>query len=748
MVVLIAEKPKMGAELARITGCRERNDGYYKGGYIPSGPLAGKECYVTWTIGHLLQIDQDANTAALHWKLDNLPVMPDPFLLKPRQKDGKDDPGYIKQLRVIETLFSKCEAIINCGDAGREGELIQRYVLQWCINNNPKCNKPVWRLWTSSMTDEALKKALSNIRPGNEYDNLYQAGKSRSEADWLVGINATEALTLTLQEQLKGEKRVFSLGRVQTPILALVCSRYLENQTFKPEPFWTVKLHTESKGQNFTVTSIKRFGTFAEANSLSTHCTVSMLTVDSVEKKPKTLKAPLLHDITSLQQEASRCYGLDPDETLRILQKLYEDKLVTYPRTGSQYITQDVFHTIPKRMMTLTQSSNPKIKTAALRLSQTSLGELNKNTVHDDRVTDHHALLVETTIPTNLTGKEEKVYNLVAIRMLEAFCAPCECEVLSVRFTCASEGFAASSTKTLKPGWKAVLGEPLESTGNEKKKDGEDNEQEEQKLPELSAGDILPVKNAQTIEGKTKPKPIYTMDTLLQAIKTAGKESEDEDIKTAMKGIGIGTPATRDSIIKSLKDVRHFIKKEKGEKILPTEMGLEVYNLVKDMAIANVEMTGRWEIALNMIAEGKMPPEKFNDNIRLFTRQITEQIKNLSVSDGINNAAEAENIKCPCCGRTVKVWDKNAKCTNPECGLYLNRYWCEKRLSEPAIKNLLENGKTGLIRGFKSKAGKTFDARLKLIITEKESRKYANVEPFFDDVKPKYKKYDSKSGKK
>lgn len=741
MIVLIAEKPSVGMELARITGCRDRHDGYMDGGHISNGPLNGEQCCVTWAIGHLIEIAQDEKTAALHWKIDNLPVIPDRFLLEPRKKDGKPDPGYLKQLKIIRELFSRCKAIVNCGDAGREGELIQRYIHQWCIEQDPSCDKPVWRMWTSSMTDEALRKGLADIRPGEKYDPLYQAGRSRSEADWLVGVNATEALTLAVQRQVSGEKRVFSLGRVQTPTLALVCSRYLENKNFVPETFWTVRLMTEAKGESFVINSDKRFKAFEEANSVTTRCRNSMIEVTSVETKPKTIQPPLLHDITSLQQEASKRYGFDPDETLKILQKLYEDKLVTYPRTGSRFISHDVLSTIPGRIQTLTQHSNAKIRAAALRLQAVGIGGLNRRSVNDGKVTDHHALIVEKTAPSSLSGKEEKIYNLVASRMLEAFSSPCECEVLSVKFTCASEGFATSSTKTLQPGWKSVLGEQPETTGDRK---ADDSEEQEQKLPDLKEGDMLPVKKAETVEGKTKPKPIYTMNTLLDAMKTAGKESDDDDVKAAMKDIGIGTPATRASIIKILMDTRRFIKKEKGEKVLPTETGLEVYNLIKDMDIANVEMTGRWEIALNLIADGKMDPSKFDTMIRTFTGQITSQIKETVIGDGLANAAHAEDVTCPRCGGRVKIWDQNARCTNKECGLNLNRTVWGKHLNESAVKHLLENGKTGLIKGFVSKDGKTFNARLKLVINEKDGRYYANVKPEFDDKKPDFKKYTSR----
>ena len=736
MIVLIAEKPSVGMELARLTGCRERKDGYMDGGSIAAGPLAGKSCCVTWAIGHLVGIAEDPETAALHWKAQNLPVIPEAFLLKPRGKDGKPDAGYVRQLKVIQSLFSRCEAIINCGDAGREGELIQRYIHQYVILQDPRCDKPVWRMWTSSMTDEALRAGLRDIRPAKEYDPLYEAGRSRNEADWLVGINATEALTLSIKRAFPYERRVFSLGRVQTPILALVCSRYLENKAFKPVPFWTVKLRTEARGVKFTVTSDDRFDAYEKASSLSKRCAVSLLDVVSAETSPKTVKAPLLHDLTSLQQEASKRYGYDPDETLKILQGLYEAKLVTYPRTGSRFISRDVLKTIPGRIGTLSRySGNPALRMAATRMAQLHTGELNRQSVNDAKVTDHHALLTEKTDPGELSAKEQRIYELVATRVLEAFSAHCECEVYSVKFACADAGFSASSTKTLMPGWKAVRGEHQEQTPGDAKEGEKDDVEPDQQLPPLKAGDKLPVNGVETVEGQTKPKPIYTMNSLMQAIKTAGKDSEDDEIKSAMKDVGIGTPATRGAILKNLMDVRKFIKKEKGEKVVPTETGLEVYHLVKDMAIADVEMTGRWEIALNAIAEGGADAAQFDTLIRTFTGQITRQLLEMPVGDGLQKAAQAENIICPCCGGTVRVWETNAKCSNKDCGLWMNRTVFGKRLSESTIKYFLENGRTGVIKGFMSKSGKTFDARLKRVIVEKDGRRFANAEPSFDDIK-------------
>lgn len=732
MIVLIAEKPSVGMELARITGCRDRRDGYVEG-----GRFAGHACKVTWAFGHLLTQGEDDATKALHWKKENLPVMPEWFTLEPRKgMDGKKDAGSEKQLKVITSLFKDADIIVNCGDAGREGEVIQRWIDEYVCGLDSGCRKAQrLRLWISSLTDDAIRDGLRNLRPASEFDNLYYAGRARAEADWLVGINATEALTLTANiKDINGRVKALSLGRVQTPTLALVCSRFLEHKAFVPVPFWTVRLHTESRGVPFFVTSEKRFGTFGEAESLSKRASISLLQVTEAEHAQRIIKPPLLHDQTSVQQDASKRFDYSPDETLAAVQSLYEKKLVTYPRTGSRFIPRDVLQTIPQRIATLAaHSTHPDIRAAALRMSSLGAGQLGRRSVNDGKVTDHHGLLVEKTPPPELSGRELNIYNLIAERMLEAFGEPCETDVLSCRFSCAGETFTASSTRIVKPGWKAVRG-----TAADKPKEPADvaggDQPEQQALPELRQGDMLSVKRSETVQGQTKPKPLYTYDSLLEAMKNAGKDSEDDEVKAAMKDIGIGTAATRAGILDILLKVRQYIKKE-GKKIVPTDKGLEVYEIVKDMPIADVALTGRWEAALALVEDGTMPETEFKNRIRNFTRQITTQILGSTVGTGLAKAAEAENITCPLCGRPFKVYDTFAKCSNPDCGLSANRTFFGKKLGVTAMKYFLENGKTGLMKGFKNKEGKSFDARLKRVITEKDGHKYANAQPVFDDKK-------------
>ena len=494
MIVLIAEKPTVGMELARITGCRDRHDGYVDG-----GRLHGQPCIVTWASGHLVSQTLDEKTRALAWKKENLPLIPERFILEPyKGKDGKRGPASEKQLKVITSLFAKASVIINCGDAGREGEVIQRWIDEYVCERDARCGKAEHkRLWISSLTDEAIRNGLADLRPASEFDNLYRAGRARAEADWLVGVNATEALSLRANlKDANGRLLVLSIGRVQTPTLALVCSRYLEHKAFVPTPFWTVRLHTESRGVQFHVNSERKFTNFGEAESLSKRAGISLLQVTEAEHQTRIIKTPLLHDQTSIQQEASKRYDYSPEETLGAVQELYEKKLVTYPRTGSPFIPRDVLRTIPQRIATLAAlAKDPAIRAAALRMSVLDAGQLGKRSVNDGKVTDHHGLLVEKTAPPELTGRELNVYNLIAERMLEAFAEPCETDVLSCRFTCAGETFLASSTRIVKPGWKAVRGAAAD-VPEKPASDGGDDRPEEQQLPELKAGDMLNVAQA------------------------------------------------------------------------------------------------------------------------------------------------------------------------------------------------------------------------------------------------------------
>lgn len=699
MVILIAEKPSVGRELARIVGATESHDGYISGGTI-----SGKPCCVTWAVGHLVEIHAETPQ---QWNKSSLPVLPSRFELHP-VKERK------KQLEIIRTLLKSCEMVINCGDAGREGELIQRYILEWC-----KYNGPLKRLWISSLTDDAIRHGLHNLRPGSEFDSLYQAGKARNEADWLVGMNATMALTSTVRENQPFSRGVLSLGRVQTPALAMVCSRYIEHRDFVPEDFWRIRIKTSCKGTAFEVMSEKKYKNRNEAESDRRLAAVSLLDVVSAETERKSVMPPLLHDLTSLQKTANTRYSMSAEETLQAAQALYEKKLITYPRTGSKYITEDLLDTIPERIKTLV--CNPMLGAYAEELLKT---KPSKRCVNAGKVTDHHALLIEKTNLTGVNETEKKIYLLVAERMLEAFSNPCVEDIMTVRLTAAGIPFRASGTTIIEYGWKKIR-------GDQEKQSQEEADDKNQILPQIKAKDKLEIHKTELVQGTTKPKPLHTESTLLAAMESAGKNLENDQLKEAMKECGLGTPATRASIIETLKR-RGYMRLE-GKKLIPSESGLAVWKLTHDMLISNVEMTGQWEKKLQDIVDGKMTEFLFSSEIRKYANDVTQQIFETSVPNGITSNCNSEDSAiCPLCDGKIIIKDDYAKCTNKTCGLYMNRTVFSKKLSTKTIRKLLEVKITGIVKGLKGKSGKEFEARLKLKLTEKDGKKYANAEPVFE----------------
>lgn len=675
MVVIIAEKPSVGRDLARIVGATTRRDGYMEGnGYA-----------VTWAFGHLVQIVTPASDVA--WAPEYLPILPEEFLLSPGTKRGPDgkpvvDEGYVKQLETIRTLFNNADYIVNAGDAGREGELIQRYIYAYV-----GCTKPVKRLWISSLTDNAIKDGLANLHESSEFDPLYAAGKARSESDWLVGINATRALSIAAKYYRKGSN-VLSLGRVQTPTLAMVCKRYLENQNFVPQPFWNIKVSSQKDGIVFSAATKDRFTDSVKANAaLAAILELGTMTVTKAETKEKSQQPPYLHDLTSLQKEANRKFNMSAQEVLDTAQSLYEKKVLTYPRTGSKFIPEDVFATVPSLLKNI--YDNTQFGSYAQSLEGKAL---NKHSVDATKVTDHHALLPTEVKPSgDLSDAERKIYNLVIARLLEAVSPKCDYLSTVVEFDSAGNILVAKGNVIVSPGWKAVLNE----------KDAKKGEEPEQTLPSFSVGDVLPVDSAECVEGKTKPKPIHTEASLLEAMEHAGKEIEDDELRESLKDIGIGTPATRAGEIETLLR-RNYITR-KGKSLIPTETGLSIYDIVKDMYIANVEMTGKWEIVLSKIVDGEASAKAFDESIRRYVVALTKEILETGIED----------ITCPKCNTVMKIWDNNVKC--PECGLNVWRTVARKKLSLKEMYQLIMECKTDVLDGFVSKSGKPFKASLILL---------------------------------
>ena len=669
---IIAEKPSVARDIARIVGATSKQEGYMEGcGYL-----------VTWAIGHLIALAMPESYGFSAYKREELPIRPNPFQLVVRQvrkdKEYISDPAALKQLKMIRSCFDKADRIIVATDAGREGELIFRYIYQ-----HLGCRKPFDRLWISSLTDRAIREGMANLKPGSHYDNLYYSAKARSEADWLVGINASRALSIA-------RKGGYSLGRVQTPTLAMVCRRYIENRDFSSVPYWKLSVLTEKEGMSLKAIGSANYENEALAQTaLAALRSQSRLKVESVARKVTHTAPPLLYDLTALQKEANRRHGFSADKTLSIAQSLYEKKITTYPRTGSRYISEDVFEEVPALF--------GKIGTALPT-------PLNRHSVDNDKVTDHHAIITTGETPSGLSADETTIYQMVVHRFIEAFSPDSEEERMQVRFTNGTNTFTWKACRQISLGWKAVQkGKEAEA---EKEEYGD--EQVLSSLPNLAKGEILPLVDTEITEHKTKPKPLYTEATLLSAMENAGKEVEDAESKKAMAACGIGTPATRANIIETL-ILRDYIRRDK-KTIIPTEKGLAVYEIVKDKKIANAEMIGSWELTLAAIEAGKMPSERFSQGINSYVSTICEELLSLSPEQKTYPV-----YRCPKCGQqSVGIYAKVAKCRHETCGFHVFREVCGIHLSEDNIRDLISSGRTPILKGLTSKAGKKFNARLVL----------------------------------
>ena len=671
-ICIIAEKPSVARDIARIVEANNRQDGFLEGnGYV-----------VTWAVGHLIALAMPEAYGFSAYKREDLPIRPNPFQLVVRQvhkdKEYISDPAALKQLKVIRSCFDKTDRIIVATDAGREGELIFRYIYQ-----HLGCRKHFDRLWISSLTDKAIREGLSNLKPGDYYDNLYHSAKARSEADWLVGINASRALSIA-------RKGGYSLGRVQTPTLAMVCRRYIENRDFSSVPYWKLSVLTEKEDLSLKGIGCKDYENEALAQTaLATLRSQSQLTVESVVRKVAGTPPPLLYDLTALQKDANRRHGFSADKTLSIAQSLYEKKITTYPRTGSRYISEDVFEEVPVLLRKIGMPlSNP----------------LNRHSVDNAKITDHHAIIPTGETPSGLSTDETTIYQMVVNRFVEAFSPNSEEERMLVQFTDGTNTFTWKAYRQISLGWKAVQkGKEVEA---EKKEDSD--EQVLPSLPDLTEGEVLSLVSAEIIEHKTKPKPLYTEATLLSAMENAGKEVKEDDKRKVMAECGIGTPATRANIIETL-ILRDYIRRDK-KSIIPTEKGLAVYEIVKDKKIANAEMTGAWELALAAIEAGKIPSDKFSQGINSYVETICEELLSLS-----SEQKSYPVYHCPKCGQqSVGIYAKVAKCRHETCGFHVFREVCGIHLSEDNIRDLISSGRTPILKGLTSKAGKKFNARLVL----------------------------------
>lgn len=694
ITAIIAEKPSVAKDIANVLGVRERHDGY----------LSGNGYLVTWAFGHLVQLAMPDAYGYTGFRRENLPIIPQEFKFIPRQiregKEYKSDPGVLKQLKVIDEVFTQSDRIIVATDAGREGEGIFRY-----IYNYLGCRKPFVRLWISSLTDRAIRQGLENLKPGSDYDNLYRAAEARAIADWEIGLNATQALSIAAGQG------IYSLGRVQTPTLMMICSRYLENKDFTPQTYYQIRVTAAKDGTPFSALSEHKYETLPAVNTaLSAVTATGTVTVADVQCKEVSQEPPLLYDLTSLQKEANSKLGFSADKTLNIAQSLYEGKVLSYPRTGSRYISDDVFDEIPSRIALLEQY--PAFAAYAATLKGTAL---NRRSVDDKKVTDHHALIITECLPGELQEDQRKIYDMVAARLLESFSARCVKDVTTVHLTAGNSDFTAKGTVIKSAGWRALRGE-------------RDEEEESATLPALQQDETFPLESAEPLEKQTKPKPLHTESSLLSAMESCGKDLDEAELRESLKDIGIGTPATRASIIETLFS-RDYVRRDK-KNLVPTEKGLAVYHTVKGKKIADVEMTGQWETALTRIETGEMDAATFRKGIEVYAAQITEELLQVQVS-----VADGERIPCPKCqsGR-ILFFPKVAKCSNVDCGLTVFRSKGEKTLTDSQITDLVTKGKTSLIKGFKNRDGKVFDAH---VTFDKDFRTVYEFPPRTDKAKGK-----------
>ena len=689
MKTIIAEKPSVAKEIAHIVGADKREEGYMQGnGY-----------YVTWAFGHLVQPAMPETYGMKGFHAENLPVIPDPFVLVPRQvktENGyKPDAGVLAQIKIIGKLFDSSERIIVATDAGREGELIFRYLYAYL-----GCQKPFDRLWISSLTDTAIREGLQNLRDGKEYDNLYHAAKARSEADWLVGINGTQALTIA------AGRGTYSVGRVQTPTLGMVCERYWEHKRFESKPFWQVHFGVvdADSGNILKFTSANRWTDKATATDIYNKVKdTGSAIITKVVTKRKVEKAPLLYDLTTLQKEANSQHGFTAEHTLSIAQKLYEAKFITYPRTSSRYISDDVFATLPKLFKNLENHSEYGEKVKLLPDSE----DYSKNSVNAAKVTDHHALLITENAAIGLFKDEKIVYDMILCRMIEAFSADCIKDITSVTAQVDHDvEFGISGSIIRQTGWRALS---LKEKNNRQDKDADatDNEVKDQVIPNWQEGQHITLSGCTITEGKTKPKPLHTESTLLAAMETAGKEIEDDTMRQAMKDSGIGTPATRAAIIETLLKREYMVRQQK--KLVPTEKGLALHSVVKNMAIANVEMTGKWEAELAKIERGEASADGFTHSIEGYTREITAELLGC---DRLFSHKDSGCL-CPKCKQgTMQFFGKVVRCSSKECGMPVFKQVAGKLLTDTDITDLLTKGKTRTLNGFTSKQGKPFSAAI------------------------------------
>ncbi|WP_143307114.1 type IA DNA topoisomerase [Chitinophaga vietnamensis] len=697
MRVCIAEKPSVARDIATVIGAKQRKDGYYEGnGY-----------QVTWTFGHFCTLKEphDYYEQWKYWRLEDLPMIPPSFGIKLIENNGVE-----KQFKVIEQLVQQCEEVINCGDAGQEGELIQRWVLL-----KAKCTAPVKRLWISSLTEEAIRNGFQHLKEADQYNNLYAAGSARAIGDWLLGMNATRLFT----KKFAVGKVVLSIGRVQTPTLAMIVARQKEINAFVIEEYWELK--TIYRETEFTAT-IERLKNIEKANKGLAYLKEHLFEITSFEKKEGKEGNPRLYDLTALQVDANKRYAFSADDTLKYIQNLYEKKLVTYPRVDTTYLSEDLHPKIAGIMQDLTPY-------AALTAPILAKPIPKLKTVFDDKkVTDHHAIIPTGVYPEGLPLEEKRIYDLVTRRFIAAFYPECKISNTTVLGKVGQVEFKATGKQIIEPGWKEVY-----ANDQTAKKEGE--EEEEKIIPVFIVGESGP-HEPRVHQGKTTPPKPFTEATLLRAMETAGKQVDDEEMRELLKDNGIGRPSTRANIIETLFKRKYIDKKKKN--IYATQTGIDLIDTIQTEILKSPELTGQWERKLRLIEKGEYTLDTFKQELIQMVVDLTQEVKT-NAYKVITIAPEApppakeeapkkerkprapkppvaapDTLQCPKCkAHPLKKGHTAYGCANFNiCGFKIPFELFGKKLSDKQLSDLITKGKTMKIKGLKMPDGSEKEGKI------------------------------------
>lgn len=674
MITILAADAATAKAIAHAVGAYRRDPDYYE----------SDEYGITWTAGRIVELAPPTAYGYPRPTAESLPLIPASFKLIIRQQQSRrgliTDPAAVRRLQIIDGLFSRSQSIVVATEASGEGELLFRW-----IYTHLGCTKPFRRLWISSLTDDAIREGLRNLYDGHDFDALYEAADCRAKADWLVSVNASQALAAV------SGLGTNTLGRLLTPTLAMVCARYRENREFTPAACWQlgVTLRRGERLRKFSYTErIGRQKTAEELYKRVSKCGQARITIAD---RRKTYQAPpLLYDLSALQKECSHYLGYSSEKTLAVALTLYEKQMISYPCTGSHYIPEDAMTTIPSLLERIFRQE----EFATLRI-HIDPKRLSCRSIDGRKVTEHHALLPTGQPPVeNLTEQERQVYRMIVLRTLEAFAPRCEKELSLVEATAAGLVFRSRELRVVKPGWRAICN---------RAEDRDAEETDAAPILDFARGELLPIDGQNLGKSHTVPQPLYTEATLLAAMETAGmtKGTKPKAVETC----GLGTPAARAAVISGLFE-RELVERS-GESILPTERGLYLYDTVRGLQIADVAMAENWERALAQVERREMPAEGFMQSFAIFTRQVTEEITSLRF------APKNTTLICPKCGEgQIIIRRRVVKCSNERCGMVVVRTIAGKDLTDEHVEQLFTAGKTERIAGFRNRAGRTFKAAL------------------------------------